>query len=470
MDSEFHSFQYASTKNTKLHSLSRDLDLLKTDSDFFKNFNLVDFNDLTVELNLLISSSKKRILSLNHDLKSFQDFVSNPLSPNKKIKTEFPSSPISKSKDTEPSPLSLSKIPLVHSESSLQTCDLIQSVKDNLSVDFSFLCHPFDSPTNTSDKNYKRRFKSIPENTIVPNDYSKVKVSAQIPANVFWAAMEYYLRPLTEDDCSFLENYGDPNFETAIIPKGQHYILKWANEEYNQFPDLAQASKLKFSIQRIMSPSKDAVKFEDNKPILLDKLDDSELVHPTIICPPLTERLLSSLIDQRLLTNSDLEKIKSFNKDQFNEDDYNEVPNLEDRIKQELVFLGAIDKKEIDWTNTEDDEISVELRRLYQELKSQIETNNERKKTLLPIVKHYLGYQEFRSIIDELDKQIESNYSKRNRNQKSKKKKSGPSKFVSVSSNTMALIQRRNRFIESIGVLFVGKKFENPTQSIFKKQ
>ncbi|OMJ21928.1 Chromatin-remodeling complexes subunit ngg1 [Smittium culicis] len=351
-------------------------------------------------------------------------------------------------------------------ESSLQILNLIQDGKENPVVDFSFLCHPFDSPTSTSKKNYKNRFKPIPENSIVPNDYSRIKVNTQIPANIFWASVDLYLRPITDDDLQFLENYTDPKVNIEIGPKGQNYIAKWAKEESSLYPDLIQASKLKFSIFRLISSDNES-KLSENKPILLDQLDDDELIHPSVSCPPLTERLLASLIDQRLLPSSELDKINNPTKDHNIGEDYNQVPNLEDRIKQELFYIGAIDKKEIDWNEAQDDEVSVEIRRLSKILQSQIELNNSRKKKLFSVVREYLGFQEYRTIIDELDKQIESNYSKRSRNQKSKKRKSIQPKGVSVSTNTMALIERRRRFIDSIGILFKDPKFVNPTTNIF---
>lgn len=67
----------------------------------------------------------------------------------------------------------------------------------------------------------------------------------------------------------------------------------------------------------------------------------------------------------------------------------------------------------MDWNAREDDEICAEIRRLGRELKEQVETNEFRKKRLLEVVDQQLQYEQYRSVLDTLDAQVEQAYAKR---------------------------------------------------------
>ncbi|PWA01027.1 hypothetical protein BB558_002887 [Smittium angustum] len=301
---------------------------------------------------------------------------------------------------------------------------------------------------------YKKRFRAPTEIFSIETDYSKVKISNQIPANTFWTFVEHYLRPLADEDVAFLEKTDDDTEIDPVGPKGTHYILKWAAEEATQYPEVVQIAKLKSSINRIMSNDSKS-NIDEFKPIILDQINDEELATTSIKCPPLTERILSALIDQRIVSSFDVDKGSFITK------------VLDERLKLELFFIGALMEPKIDLKETADDEISTEIRRLQGLLVEQHQVNNERKKALLDVARQYLGFQEFRSIIEELDKQIEQGFMKRSRATKPKKRKSTSMKTPSVSTNIMTLVDRRRRVIDSINHLFPSEKFINPKESIY---
>lgn len=91
-------------------------------------------------------------------------------------------------------------------------------------------------------------------------------------------------------------------------------------------------------------------------------------------------------------------------------------PPPDDRIKLELRhlgFLGVDDEPTFDGHH--DDDISVRLRLLQAELKKVMITNGARKARLLDIARERLAYQEYSTIHEDLDSQVQQAYLKRTR-------------------------------------------------------
>ncbi|PVV00968.1 hypothetical protein BB560_004631 [Smittium megazygosporum] len=392
-----------------------------------------DMSDIKAELKSLASVAKNRIQDLQNDLLK-NSFLRPALE-----------SIRSQSNTPEPEPA----LSLKYSLSSSKIFELQKNSTDN--------------------KSYYKKFPgNINEKTVIPNDYSKVKITNQIPAATFASAMEYYFRNLTEEDISLLKNSDDYSSLLAPEPKGTHYLIKWSNEEASNFSDVPQVIRLKASIARIVQNALNP-KFEIDKPIILDEINDNELISPSVRCPPLTERIISSLVDQRVVINSlaDINNpsIKGPNE---SDEETDNVPNLEEQLKQELMYIGLLNTPETDWKEAEDDEVSAEIRKLSALLETQQKINLERKKRLLKVAEDYLGYQEFKLVIEELDKQIEQSYLKRTRNLKSKKRKSAPVRVTtSVSPNVLTLIEKRRKLLNCIGFLFPEESFVTDDRSIY---
>ncbi|KAH3686114.1 hypothetical protein WICPIJ_002910, partial [Wickerhamomyces pijperi] len=93
---------------------------------------------------------------------------------------------------------------------------------------------------------------------------------------------------------------------------------------------------------------------------------------------------------------------------------------LDERLKRELRYIGVYMNVEQmlnepgfdqDWVqNREDDEIARELRHLQKELKEVQARNIKRKKMIIPIVEEQIAWQEYMSILEDLDKQVEQHY------------------------------------------------------------
>ncbi|GAV52877.1 hypothetical protein ZYGR_0AI01590 [Zygosaccharomyces rouxii] len=185
------------------------------------------------------------------------------------------------------------------------------------------------------------------------------------------------------------------------------------------------------------------------------------------------------------LPNPQLWKVNSIDLD---------YPTFEERLKRELKYVGIYmniprdeggNGDDPDWvTGREDDEISAELRELQNSLKQVTMRNQKRKTALVPLVERQLAWQEYSSILDDLDKQIDQAYVKRIRVPKKRKKHHGGGSAGSVNQGTAsqvaqqkaansslkALLDKRQRWIKKIGPLFdkpeVMKRM--PKESVFK--
>jgi len=376
----------------------------------------------------------------------------------------------------------------------------------------------------------------------IPNiDFSKSKPSNQVQFTTFQSFIENFYRPFTEDDLKFLKNKfimtdslsNDPTYDANLTPYlipnlGPLYSTVW-NEEENSGNYSPPPTKV---TQDSILPKASA-----------NELNDDVLETESVSCGPLVSRLLSAILkDDRGDggTNDDLSmndrlddgddsktstttipeqqgwKVSSVNAD------YN---TLEERLKRELKYIGIfmnlgggnnnnnnntggdnkdddIDDQEPDWLNPQDDEVSTELRYLQNELKQVSKKNNKRKKMLLPIVENQLAWQEYLSILDDLDKQVDNAYLKRIRVPKNKKKKttgfssSGAAGVGGVGSGSVppsvqlqlqaqqahqaaansavkSLLEKRNRWINKIGPLFEKPNGESmkriPKESVFGK-
>ncbi|PVU92459.1 hypothetical protein BB561_003826 [Smittium simulii] len=453
---------------SNLQNYLLDLSASKSLSSILRNHDLVliqdkisntDVSILKEELINLLSEAKARLTSINSELNDFENIATS----RKKIKTE----PIS---------------PLLETETKLEdSIPILEGVVSSKNVAKKLFCafdisllikkEEYDSIKNFNKNtiSYRKKAKKN-EKQIVHNDYSRVKITTQIPANTFSLFLDNYFSFITDNDILYLEKSDNDPSIFEINTKGTHYLIKWAENEAKIFPDLSQVAKIKASITRTVMNSFKS-KIEMDKPVALDQIDDNELIAPTIRCPPLTERLLSALVDQRVVINNKLDNEKKpVNNSVDSDDDLDYVPNLEEQLKQELRYIGILDSPEIDWKNTEDDEVAAELRQLQDLLKAQQSINNSRKLKLASVARDYLGYQEYKLIMEELDKQIEQSYLKRNRSLKSKKKKTIAPRAVPVSTNLMSLIDRRNRFLECIGPIFTRENFVNITHSIFEEK
>ncbi|KAA8910790.1 histone acetyltransferases subunit 3-domain-containing protein [Sphaerosporella brunnea] len=326
----------------------------------------------------------------------------------------------------------------------------------------------------------------IPGDPPPDEDFSKAKPSNQVAISTFNAFIEPYFRPFSEEDVAFLRERGD-RVTPYLIPKlGRHYSEVWAEED-GPGPSFASPAPPTNS-----SSNKHANQAR-GKP---EDLGDEQLDKEDVSCGPLLARLLSAYMPEKpdnedgagessQLTNGD--STPAPNKASVtslpNSGEVNwKVPvgktdysSLDDRIRKEMVYVGLLDpNQELDFDNRQDDEVSARLRALQAQLRQQALINGARKARIAEHLKEQLAHQEYATILDDLDKQVEQAFAKRSRNMKaSKKKKSVPNgvgvarAHVGIGEQARLLMERRRRWVDTIGPVFDKDMGMLPEGSIF---
>ena len=93
-----------------------------------------------------------------------------------------------------------------------------------------------------------------------------------------------------------------------------------------------------------------------------------------------------------------------------------------------------------------------------------MQENKFRKQRLLQVAEKHMGYQEYTTLLNEIDKQIEQAFLARSKSVKAKVLK----KKVAIHHDNVAfLIQNRKKLIKEVGVYFPASKFGVPSSSIY---
>lgn len=249
---------------------------------------------------------------------------------------------------------------------------------------------------------------------------SKTKVDAP---NRFWAAVEPYCADLTLDDVKFLEDSiksADNEDEYSKIPAlGKHYSEKWAQEDLIE--EQLEGMKLSEKRRGALANSSESNKSEQVS-ALLKKGENSMLQTEEDTCPfgPLTQRLVSALIEENIIAPMDQSVLKSGESASTRSGGSSSrtpvkaphVPHtrtLEARIKEELIFQGLIDE---DHGEEEDDEVLAELKKLQGELKTLVSKNKQAKQDLMKLVHEEMRRQELRHRCRMVDAEIMDNFRK----------------------------------------------------------
>ncbi|KAI1209248.1 histone acetyltransferases subunit 3-domain-containing protein [Annulohypoxylon truncatum] len=349
-------------------------------------------------------------------------------------------------------------------------------------------------------------------------DFSSAKPSNQISFSTFSTYIEPYFRQFSEEDLAFLRERGD-RLTPFVMPKRgkKHYTEVWAEEDGamaidstlpgrdklapnqargtidNMDDDVAETDKLSVGpvlsrLLQAMRPEARAQPSED-KPMTNGINGDAEVKEEVNgdsntgaageekSAPPATFMTESSTEAWKKATHPKL--------------DYSQV---DERIKLELRNIGFLPLEGFDgdYDGHYDDEVAARLRLLQDRLREQMLINGARKARLTDLVKERMAHQEYTTILEDLDTQVQGAYLKRTRTMgKSKKSKrpggagggshptggagSGMAR-PGIGDVTKTLMERRKRWIENIAPVFndpnLGKvpRATNPGSTIFKPE
>lgn len=182
--------------------------------------------------------------------------------------------------------------------------------------------------------------------------------------------------------------------------------------------------------------------------------------------------------------------------------EYNQV---DERIKQELRHIGFLPLLPHDPANPNatpqpdpattaeydghfDDEVAARMRLLQARLREQALINGARKARLTELVKERMAFQEYQTILEDLDSQVQAAYLKRTRTMGKKPKKARPGAASvpaaaaaaagmarpGIGDLTKTLMERRRRWINDIGTVFDDDglarvpRASDPDSTIFK--
>ncbi|KAF1851362.1 uncharacterized protein K460DRAFT_362107 [Cucurbitaria berberidis CBS 394.84] len=338
-------------------------------------------------------------------------------------------------------------------------------------------------------------------------DFSMAKPATQVNASVFANYVEPYIRPLTEEDVAFLKERGDRVAPFVLPRRGQrHYKEIWAEEDGAMHID---------SNDQRPAPNVSRGAAED--------ISDNILETEQVSAGPLLSRLVATLRPEGRGNQNTSQETNGVNGDAMDIDEgagatadtnnTNSIPaatqlpdflqpgwkapqqngradyaGLDDRVLMELKHYGLISEADAESQSYDahfDDEVAQRLRFLQEELRKQSIVNGARKQRLLELTEERIAQQEYNTIADDLDTQLNAAYLKRNRNIGKGKKQNkrpggagGGSHPVAnagitrpgVGEPIRTLMERRQQWISTIGPVVNFGKTGLPEHTVFDEE
>ncbi|EWC43884.1 hypothetical protein DRE_07261 [Drechslerella stenobrocha 248] len=332
-------------------------------------------------------------------------------------------------------------------------------------------------------------------------DFSRAKPNSQIAMSTFASYIEPFFRQYTEEDLAFLRERGDRVTPYLIPPLGRAYKEVWAEEDGLPYES-------NFNGQEHVALGKP------------DDLRDDNITKNTVSLGPLLARVMAGLIVENLDepatiggagfpngnsmgngldvimenaestsgmngivngTGGDDHKLATLRpvaatslnlpegilsaKDWAGSNKTSpDYASLEERIRQEMIYMGMVGPSDtFHFADKQDDEVSARLRELQSELRSVSIRNGARKTRLAELLKEQLAYQEYATILDDLDKQVDQAYLKRTRGMKAKKKKpfgahhnanAAQTARPGIGDMAKTLMERRRKWKDTVGPVF----------------
>jgi transcriptional adapter 3 len=350
-------------------------------------------------------------------------------------------------------------------------------------------------------------------------DFSKGKAPNQVSLNAFHNMIEPYFRLFNEEDEAFLRERVSALFRNPFNPLkvvqgdrvqpfimpalGKHYKKVWAEEDGTSFAAFERPSP---------SPNEPRGSPE--------RLNDNALESEDISVGPLMARVLAAMIPEEqeakveeakpkdrdtpmtngIITNGDsapngessatltvssstnLTPVASEATVKAQPVQKTDYAALEQRLLQEMKYIGLIplNAPEPDWNERQDDEVSARLRLLQKQLHKTAVGVGAMKARLAELLEPEIAYQEYSTIHDDLDRQLETAYSKRTRTIKAKKKKVGhhlanganaagvAQSRIGIGDVAKSIMEKRTKWHNEVGPVFDADMRKLPKDSMFQ--
>lgn len=234
--------------------------------------------------------------------------------------------------------------------------------------------------------------------------------------NKFWLSVEPYCMPITHEDIKLLDELIDEYTEPLVpsIPDlGPHYAVRWAQDDLrDEQQDSAKSSK-KTSTSNAIDPN-------DTK-----KKEIQEKSMSQGICGPLTQHLISALLEDNTDMQSDIvgcsDALVQDSSDSCTENNSSSANrtqsqttaitsllksgiDVEKRLKKELLELGILEPS--DFAKVKEDEVLNEIKRVRTELQAIAEYNRDELKLLRDAAKAEMKRLEVKRKLDRIDQEV----------------------------------------------------------------
>ncbi|KAF8344132.1 histone acetyltransferases subunit 3-domain-containing protein [Cantharellus anzutake] len=333
----------------------------------------------------------------------------------------------------------------------------------------------------------------------VNDDFSEAKQpSNPIQIGPFWKEVDSWMRPVGEEDVAWVSYQTDDSESFKVPPLGRHYSETWEEQDqllaaqhqalfHGDGTSLPPLTPTSGHINGILAnaASLNPLTAAGKNPPVPEPLNDKDLSMQKKTLGPFTERVISALLGtpgHPVPPTADAEPHGVGPSSALT------IPlapvsfsDMETRLKLELRACGLIGVDEPDFSQSYDDEVSGELRRLQSELRVVKRMNDARKERLAGVATDRLAYQDYVEMVDDLNKQITSGYQRiikaQQRNIAGGKKKKGPGQkdsdaaaeaakakhlVIEVPEPLQKVIEVRNQFKEVFGKAMIEWEKKQP--------
>lgn len=240
-------------------------------------------------------------------------------------------------------------------------------------------------------------------------DNQKLVLPKNDTPNRFWLSVEPYCMPLTQEDIKLLDDLID-DYSDQLVPPipelGPHYSTRWANDDIRDEQDNSNTN------------SKNKSRNNPGQPVngeVIGLLRKGEKLMGENITGPLTQRLVSALMEQNLI--SDTNSTTTGNQGVENKPGIRQPVNslmkngieIERRVREELIEHGLLDPDDFTKGNNNDDEILSEIKRVGTELSAISEYNCNELRRLYTVAKEEMKRLEMKRKLDAIDQDVSWN-------------------------------------------------------------
>ncbi|CAO1437389.1 unnamed protein product [Diamesa serratosioi] len=242
--------------------------------------------------------------------------------------------------------------------------------------------------------------------------------------NKFWLSVEPYSMPITQEDLRLLDDLID-EYSGPLLPPipdlGAHYAAQWGIEDIKEEQDTSNPI--------IKGKGRSATTNGQQNGGMMRVLRNSKKLMGEGITGPLTQRLVSALMEENLISDSATTTTTTTSTENSNSSLEN-IPNnhtnmiqtrsavnllrngisIERRVRKELIEQGILDAKDIDPPSVvkqeDEDEVLSEIKRVRSELVAIADFNTSELHKLQGAAKEEMKRLEIKRKLDDVDQEV----------------------------------------------------------------